>query len=354
MTSLNVERPNPELSSRRQVVLEVIVDDYVRTAEPVASQQIAGRHELKVSPATIRNDMAELEDQGYISRPHASSGGVPSDRGYRFYVDHGMVNTPAPRDLQASAQRALTPEMGDVDAWLHAAAQLLAEYAQNVVIATAPRPFQTRLKQLQLVALSEAQALLVLVLQEARVRQHVVHLPEQARQEDLTALSLRLNGILADKTVAEVRAALEATGEGTLDEAIVGDVARLMDQEEQDTPQHLHTDGLRHLLAQPEFATGPRAREAAEVVEEARPVSAAATGDTPPGSVAVVIGSEHADQRLHPYSVVIARYGVPGQSTGVLCAVGPTRMDYGRTMAGARYLADVLGRLTTSLDAGRA
>lgn len=353
MTSQNPERSSPELSGRRQLVLEVIVDDYIRTAAPVASQQIVGRHELKVSPATIRNDMAELEDQGYISRPHSSSGGVPSDRGYRFYVDHGVGSTVVPREFQASAQRVLAPELGDVDAWLRAAAQLLAEYVQNVVIATAPRAFHARLKQLQLVSLSDAQALLVLVLQEARVRQHVVHLPEQAGQAELTGVSLRLNGMLAGKTVAEVRTAWEAAGGGPLAEAIVADVVRLMDQEEQDAPQHVHTDGLRHLLAQPEFAVGLRAREAAEVVEDARPVRGASAAGTPPGSVTVVVGSEHADQSLHPYGVVIARYGVPGQSTGVLCAVGPTRMDYARTIAGARYLADVLQRLTTSLDAGR-
>jgi heat-inducible transcriptional repressor len=166
---------NPaQLNPRRQTLLEIIVTDYIETASPVASQQVVRRHNLKVSPATIRNDMAELEEMGYISRPHTSAGGVPSDPAYRFYVERTWRRAKPSRQLEDIVQKAIRAEDGDPDEWAREAAGVLSNAIHNVAITTAPRAFHARVKQVQLVQLQERQALLILVMQEARLRQRMV------------------------------------------------------------------------------------------------------------------------------------------------------------------------------------
>ena len=137
-----------QLNDRRQSLLEFIVGDYIATAVPVASQQIAKRHRLRVSPATIRNDMAELEDLGYISRPHASAGGVPADAAYRFYVERAPQKPRPSRRFEALVHEAIEPEAGDPDTWARGAAAVLSDAVLNVAIVTTPRASHARIKQL--------------------------------------------------------------------------------------------------------------------------------------------------------------------------------------------------------------
>ena len=186
------------LNPRRQNLLEIIVGDYIVSAMPVASQQIARQHDLQVSSATIRNDMAELEEMGYISRPHASAGGVPGDLAYRFYVERPASRVRPSRQFEQSVLGAIQPQAADPDAWARAAAEVLSNALHNVAVATSSKVWQARVKQLQLVHLQDRQALLVLVLQDAHVRQHMVQTSETLTQEQLTSLSNRLNSLLAD------------------------------------------------------------------------------------------------------------------------------------------------------------
>ena len=148
-----MEYSETQLNPRRQTLLEFIVSDYIRTAVPVASQQVAARHGLNVSSATIRNDMAEMEEMGFISRPHSSAGGVPSDSGYRFYVERLARRSRHSRRFEESVRAVIRPDAGDPDRWAQGAATVLAGTLQNVAIATSPRPAQTRVKQVQLVHL---------------------------------------------------------------------------------------------------------------------------------------------------------------------------------------------------------
>ncbi|MBM3939450.1 MAG: heat-inducible transcription repressor HrcA [SAR202 cluster bacterium] len=345
-----MDAAKPPLNSRRQAILEILVTDYIRTAMPVASQQIAARGDLSVSPATIRNDMAELEELGFISRPHTSAGGVPADLAYRFHVERSGGTARAPREFELLVRRSINVEDADFDSWARAAANVLARTIQNGAIATAPRVFQTRLKQLQLVSLGEFHALLVLVMQEARVRQHLIQFPTHVIQDQLTALALKLNTTMSGKTPQEIRATWDSQEHDALSDLVIAEAVQLMVQEEQDEPQRSYVDGLRHILGQPEFASGLRAREAAEVLEDTRVLRPVLNEGQEPGQVRVIIGEEHADQQLRPYSIVLAQYGVPGEATGVLCAIGPTRMDYSRSIATVRYLADFLTRLTAALE----
>ena len=340
-----------QLNDRRQSLLEFIVGDYIETAVPVASQQIAKRHRLRVSPATIRNDMAELEELGYISRPHASAGGVPADAAYRFYVERAPRRPRASRRFEALVHDAIEPEAGDPDTWARDAVAVLSDALLNVAIATAPRAPHARLKQLQLVHLHDRRALLVLVMQDARLRQHIVQFAEPVSQDELTALAVRLNAMVAGRSAADVRRVWKRSrGEDDAADAVVAELARLLDEEEREGQERRYTEGLGHMLSQPEFQSAVSAREAVEVLEDDDTLRSVLSERVGVRSVQVIIGGESHSEQLRPYSVVIARYGTPGQAMGVIGTLGPTRMDYVRAISSVRYLAEFLSGLVGALE----
>jgi heat-inducible transcriptional repressor len=339
-----------QLNDRRKTLLGLIVEDYIQTAAPVASQHLLKHPELRVSPATIRNDMAELEDLGLIARPHTSAGGVPQDLAYRFYVERVVAHTKAPRVFQVLVQDALHQDEGDPEVWAREAAGVLSQEVHNVVIATVPRAFQARLRHVQLVPVRDVQALLVLVMQESRVRQQRVNLSQSFTEEGLSALSSALNAALADKTAGEVRAIAEGQpGDNGAPRVIMEEIIRLMALEEEQEAERHYVEGLRHMLSQPEFTSGDRAREAVGLVEDADIIKQM-TADVPDqGEVGVVIGNENRQEDLRHYSIVVGRYGVPGYATGTIAAMGPTRMDYARAISSVRYLTSFLSGLLDAL-----
>ncbi|MEX2598618.1 MAG: heat-inducible transcriptional repressor HrcA [Dehalococcoidia bacterium] len=346
-----MQNPPVQLNPRRQTLLEIIVTDYIVTASPVASQQVVRRHNLKVSPATIRNDMAELEEMGYLSRPHTSAGGIPSDPAYRFYVERTQRRARPPKQLEELVQKAIHAEDGDPDEWAREAAGVLSTTVQNVAITTAPRAFKARVKQVQLVQLQDRQALLILVMQEARVRQRMVQFPGHVSQEALSDVALQINNMIPGKTGAEIRVAWDNSSlAGPITDPVMNEVLHLLKEEERDEPQRHYMEGLRHMLGQPEFENGLRAREAVEILEDDIVLRRFFVEASEHDGVEVVIGAESQDEQLKPYSVVVARYGLPDKTMGVVGAVGPTRMDYTRAIASVRYMAEFLNELLLALE----
>lgn len=341
--------PGPSLNARRQALLEIIVSDYIETAVPVASQQLARRYELRMSPATIRNDMAELEEMGYIARPHASAGGVPSDPGYRFYVDRAIHPPRLPRSFHEKVRAAIDVDEADPAAWAQSAARILAGAVQNLGVATTVKPTLARVKQVQLVHLRDREALLVIVMQEALIRQRLVRFDAPVDQETLTLAANGINRAVDGKGAAEVRALRDSGKLGdAVSEAVVAEIVRVLSDAERDEAQERYTSGMRHMLNQPEFQTSRSAQEAAEIADDDS-LSRVIAEPTGPTEVRVVIGEESGDERLRPFSVVYASYGAGGDN-GVIGAIGPTRMDYGRAISTIRYLATFLSELLAELD----
>ena len=336
-----------ELNERRQVLLELIVGDYIRTATPVGSQQLVRRHRLKVSPATIRNDMAELEELGFISpasyvgRRHTSRPGRTVSTWERVIPGSRPPNT-----FPVMVQHTFHQDEADLDGWAKAAANVLSQAVQNVAITTSPQVFRARMKQLQLVQLQERQALLVLVMQEARLRQHLIPLKEPTGQEELNELAKSLNTLLSGETAEGIRSVWSSgPSQDSQSTQVVDEVVRLMALEEQQESKRHYVEGLSHMLSQPEFTSGARARQAVELLEDEYLIQKAMLEDPEPGEVRVIIGEENRHQHLRPYSMVIARYGVPGDVVGTISALGPTRMDYVRAVASVRYMANFLSTL---------
>lgn len=340
----------PTLTSRQETLLQLIVGEYVTTAAPVSSETLLRRAGLPLSSATVRNEMAALEEAGLISRPHISAGGVPSDEAYRYCVQL-LEPPPLPPELQ----RALRVRMGrvawDPEAWTGVAVQVLSDLAKNLAVVTMPRAQESRVRHLALVYLEELLVLLIVVLREARVHKELVHLHEPVNPEDLGSMANRLNAYFGGSSRKEIES--KQVELASVESQLRSEVLHALEVEDQSLASDYFTEGLRHLLAQPEFDTVPRARVLVEALEERRLVQAVLREAPEAGALRVVIGHENHDDALKPMSVVVAQYGAAGAMTGTLAVLGPTRMEYPKAMSGVQYLSTLLGELLEGVQGSR-
>ena len=330
------------LTERRERLLKFIIDDYVSTAQPVGSAAIVEKYGLPVSPATLRNEMGRLEDEGYIAQPHTSAGRIPTDTGYRYYVEALMHEETPPPDLQKMIRHQFHQAARELEEWARLAAAILAANLHNAALVTPPHSARPRLRWIELVGVHDYLALLVVVLQEARVLQQTVALEHPLTQDELTAAARRLNALLDGKTVAEIRAASASAPpfEATVAEA----VARLLDSTEAASVEPSFLEGLRELLRQPEFVRGERILALLELLEE-RNITRAFPAYPAGHDVAVIIGGEHPEDAMRVCSVISAGYDGPSGLRGTLSIVGPTRMHYSRTVSMVRYMSSLMEEL---------
>lgn len=335
------------LTERRAAILSLIITDYVETREPVGSEKLALRHRLTLSSATIRNEMARLEDEGFITHPHTSAGRIPSDRGYRYYVEMLMGELDLPADDKLRILHQFHQSTSEIAEWLQLAAAVLAQTVNNVAVVTAPRVEQVRLKHLQLVALQEFTALLVMVTQDVRVRQQVITFIEPVSQDDLTRLANRLNHLWAGGSAEQVRARL---GEpGSLDDLVGRVVADVLAEEEDVAFGEARVEGLRNVLEQPEFSRATKALEILEALDESNLPKAIPFDSTRDDGVTVIIGGENREDAMRDCSLIITGYGPSGGARGSLVVLGPTRMHYPRAIATVRYMGSVMSELLKRL-----
>jgi heat-inducible transcriptional repressor len=330
------------LTERREALLNLIVDEYVDTAVPVGSQYIVRKHAMAVSPATVRIEMARLEDEGYINQPHTSAGRVPSDKGYRYYVESLMTEERLSWEEAQTIRHQFHQAERDLEQWFQLAAAVLAHSVSNFAVVTSPRSAETRLRHVQIVPLQELSALVVVVLNEARIRQQVIAFREPVEPGLLTRAAGLVNERAGGLATGDVRALAEPVSD--LESVIQRAVVELMDQEEVALGE-VFRDGVREVLSQPEFARSERILDLVDVLEQRTLSSAIPIRQLGDDAISVVIGSENRNEAMRECSIVIARYGTEGGPTGVVAVLGPTRMRYGRTISTVRYLADVLGDL---------
>jgi heat-inducible transcriptional repressor len=340
----------PQLSPRQQTILKTILDGYIATAVPVPSEVVTHRHGLGVSAATVRHEMAALEEEGYISRPHLSAGGVPTDKAYRYYVEALATTHELPLETKRSMQREFTSVGRDVDEWTKLSARMLAEVASNMALVSMPRTIRTRIRNLQLVYLDEHLVMQVVVLQEARLRKELVPLAEPVSEEDINHVAGKLNNHVKGLSYQEV---LDRSIETTPLEKDVLDVAlRILQEEDQASFADYIIEGLRHLVDQPEFKGSSQVHDLIEILESRRLAQAILTESPGVGGIRVVIGSENHEDALKPMSLVIAQYGVRNQVFGTISIVGPMRMHYERTIAGVNYFSSLMSQMLEEVGLG--
>jgi heat-inducible transcriptional repressor len=332
------------LTPRQETILKLMVNEYVTTAASVASETIARHHDLDVSPATVRKEMAELEDAGYIARPHTSAGCVPMDKAYRLYVESlmAMETDRIPVGVRRSIRNKLVYAERQVDGWTSVAAAVLARLVGNMAIATFPKARVSRVRHIELVQVRNLLVMLIVVLEQASLRRQLIPLKEPTEQEDLDLLTSRVRAYVLGLTRREIEAqAMQLT---PLEEELVDATTLILREEDRALYRDHYLDGLRNLLSQPEFTENERVRSIVEGVEDGT-LAQAILEEAPNEGVRVVIGQEHRGDLLWPLSVVICQYGIPDQAIGAVAAVGPTRMEYSKTIAGVQFMSSVMSDL---------
>ena len=338
------------LSPRTETILKLIVGQYITKALPVPSHSINNDNELGVSSATIRNEMVRLEQEGYITRPHPSAGGVPLDKGYRCYVASlGDVKLP-PAEQRLVSHLFHQVEL-ELEAWLDLAATLTSQNAQNMALISTLKPEACQFKRLELVSLQEFLALVVVVLRGAKVRQQLVAFDQVVSQQELTVIANKLSDVYSGVTASQIAA--KSSGFSAVEQQIADCVVKLMEAEDDQQHDDSYIDGLHFTLNQPEFAHNRwLAQTLTELIEQRNLLKSIIPSRPACKGVHVIIGKDNQAEALHDYSVVISRYGLPDEAEGTICVIGPTRMPYARTIATVGYLSLVLSGLVAKLYGG--
>jgi len=328
------------LGGRKEAILKIIVNEYIAGAMPMASKDIAYNYNLKVSPATVRNDVAYLEEQEYVIRPHPSAGTIPTDKAYRYYVETLSRDAKLPPIEQDLLYELLREAKEEIEQWLKLAAVLLAHFVHNVAVITLPKAPQCRFKHLDLIVLQDLVALLILVLYEARVRQKILSFNKRITQDDLTMLTGKLNSVYAGMSSSEILAKkTELSPEERQVTACVVDTMATEDKLEHGKP---FLEGLHLMLSQPEFAKNPRMVSLLELLEEGDWLGNIPRPEPDKRELRIIIGKENPDEALQDLSLIIAEYGIPDKARGIVGVVGPKRMDYARAISSVNCLSSLL------------
>jgi len=343
-----------ELSDRQRTVLRAVVEDYVRSATPVGSRVLVDRFHLGVSSATIRSAMAELESLGLLTHPHTSAGRVPSDLGYRVYVESLMHEAALDNADQLMIRHQFSQVQLTSNEWLRLAASILAGATRSASVVTPAKARRARFGHVQLVELADQARLCVLVLSDGNVMQRRLDRPAVERaspdaavdQAALDLVAATLNGELQGSSAPQVRR--RAGRYAPLTAHVAEVVAQLLEEADGIIVEDVFTDGLVNVLEQPEFAEGAKLRGILEVLQRSDFLEQLVPVITRGGGVHVIIGHENTIDAMHEVSLVFAPYGAPDQALGLLGVLGPTRMPYPRAIPTVRYLAGLMNELITS------
>ncbi len=339
-----------ELSRRQEDILSIVVREYVATAVPVGSNTIVRRHGLDLSSATVRNELAYLEREGYLSQMHASAGRIPTDKGYRYFVHRLMQESELPPSEQRMISHQFHQAQLDLGQWMKLAAAVLAHTARNASLVTAPQAPQARFKHVEMISLSEVTALLILICQDGTIRQQVVLLPAATADGELAQAANHLNAIVGPANAGEIRSGPVATANlGTLERYVVERIVETLEQIDRRTEREIHRDGLLQVLRQPEFAEVDKFRQVVEVLERRSLLESVIADVLWANGVQVIIGGEGRWDGFGDYSLVLSPYGVRGEANGVVGVLGPTRMPYDRAISAVRYVARLLSNLVEQM-----
>jgi len=335
------------ITSRGGRILNYIVARYIADAVPVPSQVVADKADLGVSPATIRNEMASLEKEGYLIRPHTSAGCIPSDTGYRYYVE-SIENITLPREEQYLISHTFHQVEKEVEAWVSLTATLLAKLTQNVAVVSLPKSTDCKLKHLEFIAVQDSNALAVVVLDGAMVKQKLITFDEPVTQPSLSVISNKLNSVftgMSSRQISENKKIELSPLEKKATEYLV----EIMHAEDSKEYQEPYLEGWHFMLDQPEFAHSDQMRTLMELFERRGLLKVIAPSKLSQPGVHVIIGKENQFEAIRNCSVVICRYGLPEEASGTIAVVGPTRMPYSHTIPTVYYLSSVLSQLVGGL-----
>ncbi len=349
-----------DLNERKYKILEAIITDYIQTAEPIGSRTIAKRYGLGISSATIRNEMSDLEEMGLITQPHTSSGRVPSDKGYRMYVDSMMLKRALSPEDTLFLQSLIINNINQIEYMMQETAKAIVRLTHYPAIVSEPYFKKTKIKHVQLVPLDDKSLLLVLITDANAVKNQVVSVPSAPDYDTLTKLSYLMNAQLQNKTIREITRTLvdkllQAFGaHAHVLMPVLGVISDLI-QAEDDV--RVFTSGVKNILAFPEFSDIDKARALFQALEE-REMLINLLGqrhgelqeEIP--RIQIIIGAENDMEPLHNCSIIKANYSFDNRRTGCIAVIGPTRMDYAQAVSVLEGILININKVIQALSGG--
>lgn len=331
-----------ELDERKVTILKAIIKTYLETGEPVGSRTISKYTDLKLSSATIRNEMSDLEEMGYIQQPHTSAGRIPSDQGYRFYVDQIMQE----KEQEVTEVKELMIQRVDrVELVLKRLAQLLASNTNYAAMISGPQYHRNKLKFIQLSQMDSGQLLVVIVVEGNLIKNTVINVPETITQKDILDLNILLNSALNGLTIQEInldvisRLKEQAGTHSQVVDLVLNEVAAAIRADEEDL--QIYTSGATNIFKYPELSDGAKASELLGTLEKKEMLQEliADVNDTEAGDgIQVYIGDETPVQTMKDCSVVTANYDLGEGIRGTIGIIGPKRMDYEKVLTTLKNL----------------
>jgi heat-inducible transcriptional repressor len=338
----------PQLGDRQRDLLRAVIREYIATAQPVASAALVRKYRLDLSSATVRNELAALEEFGLLTHPHTSAGRVPTDLGYRYFIESLMPWPSLQPEEQVTVSHQFQQALSNTSEWLRLAASTLARLTTEAAIVTPPAVGRSALRHVEVIPISERRALVVVVFEGGAVAQQLLELRIATTSDQLRSLSARLTEALATRDAAGVRGA--TAGETGVNAEVAAAIARALDEHDAARTHDVYTDGIQNILAQPEFAAGGRMRDMLRLLEDHTRLVDLLPPTLGDDEVHVAIGSEHRLEPLRGCSLVFGRYGSGTEYLGYVGVVGPTRMDYARTIGAVRYVGSLMSDLVRVME----
>lgn len=342
-----------DLGNRKRLILQAIIEDYINTAEPVGSRTISKKYLMGTSPATIRNEMADLEEMGFIEQPHTSAGRIPSDKGYRLYVDKIMKQNTINEVQQQIIRKEFLDTLGEIDRLVKHASKLLSQMTQYTSIVMAPQLRRTSIKQIQLIRIDNSTVLAVIITDAGIVKNSVLRLVQDVQGDVLTKITNMLNDKLAGLGIDDIESFdLEymknnSMGHREIIEQIVPELIQTLMFS--DTADVYH-DGVSNILNLPEYSDIKKARSFLNTMEE-NELLFKVLNDVK-GDVNVSIGSENKLEQFRDCSLITATYRINGKIVGSVGLIGPTRMEYSKAISVVECMTDTLSNILTKILKG--
>ncbi len=338
-----------ELDARKKRVLRAVIDDYIESAEPVGSRTLARKYDLGVSPATIRNEMADLEMLGYLEQLHTSSGRIPSSKGYRFYVDGLIPPKPVSDEEKERIDKWYRARVRRIEEVFQETARIISQVTKNVSLVLAPQMTQAQFRCLQFLPLDDRRVITVLMTDAGFIENKILEMPSGATFEDFQrmakVINMRLEGhtlrTIEQHSLTEIR---DEIRDESLYEAALEIIHRALDSGRR---ERLYLGGTTQMLEQPEFHDVEKVKDTLLMLEEEelmKDILHAHMGD----GLEVTIGQENEDKHFKDSSIITATYHLDGELLGTIAVLGPTRMEYAKAMSLLEYmnqnLTDVIKR----------
>jgi heat-inducible transcriptional repressor len=334
---------NGGLDKRKRKILRAIIDDYIQSAEPIGSRSITKKHELGFSSATIRNEMADLEDMGFLAQPYTSAGRVPSDKGYRFYVDELIKLKGLSQHEMNNIKIVMEAKKNEINQIIKHASKLMAEVTNYTSLATTPIMRKTLIKAIQLVPIDKGKALLVLVTNVGLVRNSLIRVREGIEPEYLIKISNILNSKLSGITIEDVNVVLikEIEREIGKEKEILSTVLdELVDCIRDIEDTEVYMEGATNIFKFPEYKNVVKAHEFLTILDEKKILNNIMRYEDNNKLINIQIGNENKVEDVKRCSLVTATYSFGDMVIGSIGIIGPTRMEYGKVISTVEYIRE--------------